>query len=252
MAPRRNPRSSIRPAGNAPCASVTATLAPDLSRNSLFRCRFTPSQHGRVRSPGLFRFQGAADRSAIRRRLCAGAVVMRDAWLRERSSGPRQRHGNGSESDTAGKRQCDRKLGKRQFHHGRLHVSSPWFFRAPPNWAFQPLYCNAQFFDRRVRISPLKCREISKMKAASRSPWNRCAAIFPPPLMGAKPECRKRRVCKGGETLVPRRVCASSRPAGRGRYQPACPPLSCAASCRPARCAARAERYALPQTCGHW
>ena len=165
MAPRRNPRSST-----THDALRQQRPAPHPSRHSPFRCRFTPWQQGRVRSPGLFRSQSIADRSAVRCRLRAGAVVMRDALLGERSSGPRQRHGNGTERDTAGKRQCDRKLGKRQFHHGRLHVSSPWFFRAPPNWAFQPLYCNAQFFDRRVRIAPLKCREISKMRAASVDP----------------------------------------------------------------------------------
>jgi hypothetical protein len=49
----------------------------------------------------------------------------------------------------------------------------------PAQLAFQPLYCNAQFFDRRVRVMPLKCREISKMKATSASPRNRCVAISP-------------------------------------------------------------------------
>jgi hypothetical protein len=49
----------------------------------------------------------------------------------------------------------------------------------PAQLAFQPLYCNAQFFDRRVRAMPLKCREISKMKATSASPRNRCVAISP-------------------------------------------------------------------------
>ena len=72
-----------------------------------------------------------ANRSAVRSGLRAGTVVVRDALLGERSSGPRQRHGDGAQCDAAGQRQAKHKLGEREFHC-RLHIHSPLLFRAPP------------------------------------------------------------------------------------------------------------------------
>jgi hypothetical protein len=174
---------------------------------------------------------------------------MRDALLGERSSGPRQRHGNGTERDTAGKRQCDCKLGKRQFHHGRLHVFFSMVLACPAQLALTPLYCNAQFFDRRVRAVPLKCREISKMKAVSASPWNRCVAISAPltgadrgvesaEYLGAEPDFF---VAYARQVAEPTALDAMMR----------APPLS--GRRHAGRCdAQRAHQHALPPACGRW
>ena len=160
MAQRRNPRSFLaRPATAASAAALRHTL-----RTRRSRCRLTSSQSGKSPVARTLPFSRCeANRSAVRSRLRTGTVVVRDALLGERSSGPRQRHGDGAQCEAAGQRQAKHKLGR-----ARISLSSSCSFSivlsCPAEMSRQDQYCNAQSFERSVKSVPIKCREISTIK----------------------------------------------------------------------------------------